>query len=100
MSRRDSQIIRALAASPQAFRRALLIDADGGPKHLDKICDHWQRQDFEALDPAWQSVAGHEVTPPHRRAWLERPRGHSKTGDIAAMVAWVLFASRRRLAGV
>ncbi|HEX7378402.1 MAG TPA: terminase large subunit, partial [Pirellulales bacterium] len=85
--------------------------------------DPWQAADFAALDPAWQRVAGSldpspsiaakigeairgmvGPAPPDdgiaRRAYLERPRGHSKTADLAVMVAWVLFASPRRLAGV
>ena len=33
-------------------------------------------------------------------AWLERPRGHSKTADLAVMASWALFASRRQLFGV
>jgi hypothetical protein len=98
--RKFAQGIAAVASSPQAFRQVLLIDADGGPKRLAEVADHWQAADFQALDPAWLSIAGHEISPPFRRGWLERPRGHSKTGDIAAMVAWALFASRRRLSGV
>lgn len=92
--------LEIVAKSPRAFRKALLIDADGGPRPLAEVCDGWQRIDFESLDPAWRSIAGHDVKPQYRRGWLERPRGHSKTGDIAAMVAFALFASRRRLSGV
>lgn len=63
--------------------------------------DDWQRADFEALDPAWRAVAGESgASDCRRRAWLERPRGHSKTNDIATMAAWALFASRWPIRGV
>ena len=34
------------------------------------------------------------------RAWLERPRGHAKTSDTAAMVAWALAAADRPISGL
>ena len=68
---------------------------------LDTVCDPWQRADFESLDPAWRFVAGlADDRPQFQRAYLERPRGHAKTSDIAVQVCWALFASRRKLAGV
>ncbi|MBS0208724.1 MAG: hypothetical protein JSS27_07200 [Planctomycetes bacterium] len=90
----------AFQNDPAAFRAALLIDADDGPVRLGNALDAWQSRDFLALDPAWRRVVGHDVSPPCLRAWLERPRGHSKTSDLATMISWALFASRRRLAGV
>jgi len=89
-----------LASDPREFRKALRIDADGGPRTLEGCLDDWQRRDFEALDTCWSAVATGRGEPRYRRAWLERPRGHSKTGDLAVMVSWCLFASRRQLAGV
>jgi len=89
---------KALAASPAAFRAALLVDAAEGYEKLGLICDPWQRADFEALDPAWLAVTGRaKPEAPKLRAYLERPRGHSKTNDLAVMVAWALFASARQL---
>jgi hypothetical protein len=88
--------LRKLQASPAEFRNVLLIDSDGGAQRLSAVCDPWQRTDFERLDGGWRAVAGHKIERPMLRAWLERPRGHSKTSDIAVMLAWVLFASRRR----
>jgi phage terminase large subunit-like protein len=93
--------LRRMQSSPAAFRDALMIDADGGAVRLGEVLDPWQRADFEAIDPAWHYVA-HRTgpAPTHNRAWLERPRGHSKTNDLAVMIAWVLFASPRRLVGL
>jgi hypothetical protein len=90
-----------LLKSPAAFRRAILVDVDGEPQPFRP--DDWQRQDFEAMDPAWMRLAG--IDPPantdvKQRAYLERPRGHSKTTDIAISGTWVLAASRRKLLGV
>jgi hypothetical protein len=62
----------------------------------------WQRSDFEALDPSWQRLAGRSPLPAttFRRAYIERPRGHSKTTDTAVQLAWVLFASAHPVNGL
>lgn len=62
----------------------------------------WQRRDFEVLDESWRSLAGvgTEGGGGYWRAYLERPRGHSKTSDIAAGIAWILEFGRGRLEGV
>jgi phage terminase large subunit-like protein len=90
--------LQQLQLSPQKFRDALRIDADGEAVPLGDVLDDWQRTDFEALDPAWQRLAGQDTDGP-KRAYLERPRGASKTTDLAVMVAWALFASRRQITG-
>jgi len=68
----------------------------------------WQARDFAALDRAWIELAalsgrrrrpGTEP-PAYRRAYLERPRGHSKTFDTAVQVAWILMAAQRPLRGL
>lgn len=93
--------LQKLQADPAAFRSALLIDADGQVARCAERLDDWQRTDFAALDPMLRRMVGHDITPKHQRAWLERPRGHSKTTDQAILVCWSLFACRRRrLAGV
>lgn len=93
--------LKALAAHPKSFRAALLIDTDQGPKPFPECVNHWQQQDFVALDNGWQLAAGQkpfgEVI---SRGWLERPRGHAKTLDLAIMSSWCLFASRRQLSGI
>lgn len=92
--------LRELQSSPEAFRRHLKIDADGRVVRLADALDEWQRQDFESLDPAWRAVCGHEKAPGTRlRAYLERPRGHSKSTDISIMACYALFASKRALSG-
>lgn len=89
------------AASAAEFRACLLVDCDGKDSIFRSVMDDWQRADFEAMDPGWEAVAGIEAAgAPKFRAYLERPRGHSKTTDIAVMVSFVLFASRKMLSGV
>lgn len=75
------------------------IDTDTGPRRLADCLDPWQAADFAALDSGWCRVAG-MATAGKQRAYLERPRGHSKTSDLAVMASWVLFASRRQISGV
>lgn len=89
-----------IAQHPQAFRDVLLIDTDAGPRSLSAIADDWQNADFHALDPAWRRVAGQAVEGGPSRAYLERPRGHSKTADLAAMATWALLSSQRQLLGL
>ena len=94
--------LKQLQKHPHLFRRSLLIDADGTTRKLSDVCDDWQTEDFEALDPAWRRVVGQprNDAPDLMRAWLERPRGHSKTQDVMVMVVWALFASKRQITGV
>lgn len=89
-----------LQADPSKFRDVLKIDADGRTVRLGAVLDDWQRDDFEALDPAWKNIVGQSTETGTNRAWLERPRGHSKTTDIAASVSYALFASKRLIRGV
>jgi phage terminase large subunit-like protein len=96
----DTRILKAMQADPAEFRRHLLIDADTGPVRLGDVMDDWQREDFAALDPACRRVVGQDVTVKHQRAWLERPRGHSKSADIATCTTWMMFASPRKLSAV
>ncbi len=89
----------AAARSPAAFRRPLFVSAEAdGP--FQQIAQPWQQRDLEQLDPAWRSLAGHAVSVPYRRAWLERPRGHAKTSDMALQITWILLFSRRPVLGV
>lgn len=90
-----------LQQNPARFRDALLIDTDSGPRLLREVMDDWQREDFEALDSGWKrAVGGSTIEATHQRGWLERPRGHSKSGDLGVMAAWALFAARRPLSGI
>ena len=65
------------------------------------LLEPWQRIDFEALDAAWVYLArGEKTRSMKRRAYIERPRGHSKTSDMAVQIAWILQHARRTLQGV
>ncbi|MBL4884554.1 MAG: terminase, partial [Planctomycetaceae bacterium] len=50
----------------------------------------WQVEDFAALDPGWLRLAGQTAESAIQLAYLERPRGHSKTTDMAVQLAWIL----------
>ncbi|MDZ4685730.1 MAG: terminase large subunit, partial [Planctomycetaceae bacterium] len=60
------------------------------------------------MDAAWLALAGRdEVTRTLgasgsllRRAYIERPRGHSKTTDTAVQLAWILQAATSKVTGV
>lgn len=84
---------------PHEFRRRLLIDTGTGLKLYEDAADDWQERDFAAMDSGWKRALGQNGDG-YLRAYLERPRGHSKTTDIAIMACWALFASRRQIRGV
>jgi phage terminase large subunit-like protein len=99
----DANTIRLMRADFGEYRRRLLVDTDAGPQPLAAIVDDWQRADFEAIDDALRVAAGLEpvgTEPVRQFAYLERPRGHSKTSDIAVAVSWALFASQRPLSAI
>ncbi len=92
---------RHVLSHPAFFRDFLLLHATPEQVLADEI-QPWQTADFTALDPAWCRLAcvpfDHEVAV--RRAYIERPRGHSKTSDMAAQIAWILLAARTAVIGV
>lgn len=97
----QAEAFRQMRESPAAFRRYLLIDTDAGPKLCEATLDPWQRRDFESLDAGWIRVAHRQPQAVGKlRAYLERPRGHSKTADLAVMVTWALWASPRKISGI
>lgn len=65
-----------------------------------EIIQPWQARDFALLDPAWQKLAGLPVETDLCRAWIERPRGHAKTSDMAMQIAWILRFANRPLNGI
>ncbi|MFO1022602.1 MAG: hypothetical protein U0903_18180 [Planctomycetales bacterium] len=82
---------------------------------LNEVLQEWQRRDFEALDASWKGLAEDvKNSTPHPRplshkgrgeeilwrAYLERPRGHSKTSDLAVQLVWILLFARRRIEGL
>jgi phage terminase large subunit-like protein len=56
-------------ADRMAFRREAILLEDSRP--FGEVMEPWQLEDFSALDDGR-----------HRHAYIERPRGHSKTGDV------------------
>ena len=98
-ARRDADKMRQ---SPAAFRRNLQVDIGGGRiVPLGHVLETWQAADFKALDPGWETMVSAVSNPSALlRGYLERPRGHSKTTDIAAMASWALWAVPRKLVGV
>ena len=96
----DSSTLRAMAGSPGEYRRRLLIDCGGTLVPLAEAMDPWQAADFEAMDSAWKAIAGIPgQVPTHRRAWVERHRGASKTQDTAAAALWAIAFARRKITG-
>jgi phage terminase large subunit-like protein len=68
-------------ADRMAFRREAILLEDG--RALGEVMEPWQADDFRALDD-----------PAHRHAYLERPRGHSKTGDLGTEAVTELVLGR------
>lgn len=89
----------AYAADPSAFRDDLIVDVDGLPHKLGDVMDPWQASDFAALDPALMRCAGRSDVDAQMRAYLERPRGHSKTTDLAVTCCWALAFATRPIRG-
>lgn len=87
------------ADSPAAFRRDLMVEAGARIAPLGEVLDPWQQSDFEVSDPGWMRAVGLRTEPAVQRVYLERPRGHSKTSDLAVMVSWALAFAPRMLRG-
>ncbi|MEZ6065215.1 MAG: terminase large subunit [Planctomycetaceae bacterium] len=89
--------------SPADFRKLLLLDRDPLTE-LRHCVQPFQTRDFTALDPAWRYLARRDVHTPSasiiRRAYIERPRGHSKPSYISAPVLWIVLAAERGLSGL
>jgi hypothetical protein len=84
---------------PAAFRRFIRL-SERSEQPFDELMQPWQRADFRALDPAWLRLAGRDVTSTVRRAWIERPRGHAKTSDMAVQLAWILLFAEHAVSGL
>ena len=90
---------RLAARDPGGYRQILRL---GGTEAtpFQQLIQPWQDRDFRALDPAWQALAGMTTSTPVTRAYLERPRGHSKTTDTAVQLTWILQWSPRTIRGL
>ena len=93
------QWLRLVVSAPIEYRRRLLVDMAGQQRFLGECSDLWQREDFAALDAGWKRCIG-QGEGGIQRAYLERPRGHAKTSDIATMATWALIAARKAIVGV
>lgn len=89
------------ASDPTTFRNDLIVDVDGIARKLGDVLDVWQREDFAALDAGMMRCNGRspENSTAKMRAYLERPRGHSKTTDIAVVCCWALAFAVRPIRG-
>lgn len=90
---------------PAEFRRQVQIPVPSGTSCLSDAIQPWQADDFMALDAGWRtlarranSVIGSE--PALQRAYIERPRGHSKTSDMAVQLTWILLAAQHPVRGL
>lgn len=93
---------RRALRSPESFRQRLILPG-AEQVRFSSLVQPWQLVDLQALDPAWQDLAGVSgtcATVRIRRAYIERPRGHSKTSDMALQIAWILLAAREPLVGL
>ena len=83
--------------SPRLFRQSLVLPNESRTP-FRHVVQPWQAKDFASLDPAWKQLASSSQPGKNRlvrNAWIERPRGHSKTSDTAMQLGWILsFASR------
>ena len=65
---------------------------------------HREGADTDPCDPPPtrepRAGTGKGAPPTIRRAYIERPRGHSKTSDMAIQIAWILLAARTPVTGV
>lgn len=91
------EAVRRAHSFPRNFRDLIRLGTD---QYLVDQIQPWQVSDFEALDPAWCRIAGQSREPRFRRAYIERPRGHSKTSDMAIQIAWILQAARHPITGI
>ncbi|GAB4159721.1 MAG: hypothetical protein Tsb009_37010 [Planctomycetaceae bacterium] len=80
---------RLSRTSPGHFRKTLFLSPIQ-PTFFRSLIQTWQENDYAALDDAWKCLAGFSMPPRYQRAYIERPRGHAKTSDIAIQIAWIL----------
>jgi len=99
MFRRRLLRLAEASISPPAFRRDLILSADD-PQPFHRLVQPWQQTDFAALDAAWLQLAGRAESSRFQRAYIERPRGHAKTSDMAVQIAWILLFSDRPVQGL
>ncbi len=101
------RILNLAHRQPAVLRRYLRINQESDLSFRE-LAQPWQLRDLRALDPTWQRLAlkirrSRASTNNRRlvnRAYIERPRGHSKTTDMAVQLAWILQNARQPVAGL
>ncbi|MDZ4687610.1 MAG: hypothetical protein SH850_21270 [Planctomycetaceae bacterium] len=91
-----SQFAEALR-TPAAYRQWININAAGKLSPWASVAEPWQIPDMDSLDAALlESTGAVPVNPATKRMlYSERPRGHSKTTDIAIAASYTVAAARR-----
>lgn len=74
-------VLRRWRADRMAFRREAILLEDGTP--FGEVMEPWQAEDFAALDSGR-----------YRHAYVERPRGHDKTGKAGTEAVTELVLGR------
>jgi phage terminase large subunit-like protein len=93
----NAEVFKLCATDPAVFRANLKIDVDGRLEPFRPA--DWQDRDFRALDSGWLRCAGRPAEGGASRAYLERPRGASKTSDLAIQSLWCLAFSPNPIRG-
>jgi hypothetical protein len=95
------KLFQKYAADPAAFRADLTVDVNGLARRFGDVQDPWQKVDFLSIDPALMVAIGRDpdAETVKKRFYLERPRGHSKTTDIAIVCVYALAFATRPLRG-
>ena len=83
--------LRRYLQSPMAFVEDLTMPIPGRPRFGERMAD-FQREAFLVLSGMAMALAANEE-PSVNRVWLERSKGSSKDGDLAAIVLWLLAFS-------
>lgn len=97
----DQETIQLMLRLPDIFRENIRLDFGKGQYvRFGSVMEWWQRQDFDAVDPCLQFLAGlSDQFPKYQRFFRQRARGHSKTSDLALDRTYLLAASRKPLDG-
>ncbi len=93
MSNPTAVDLQRYATDPMSFFADLILPVSGHPRLGDVMAD-FQREAFAALSPTLLAITTGR-TPPIDKFWLERTKGASKDGDIAACLLWLLAFSPR-----
>ena len=96
----SKQLYDEYANSFSAFRRDLQVDANGQMRRYGEIENDFQKKDNDAAEEGLKVCSGRSIsTNAGMRLYFERPRGHSKTTDLAVMVVWAMAFATRPIKG-